>query len=82
MKRGWHIEIDIVVSSMYVHMRVLNCRVQLHRTGTPIILVIPTNDQNAGDLMPSVGRREKGPKCRSFPLNAGELAALFSSGLF
>ena len=27
--------------------------------------------------MPNAGRREKGPKCGSLPLNAGELAALF-----
>ena len=26
--------------------------------------------------MPNAGRREKGPKCGSLPLNAGELAAL------
>ena len=49
---------------------------QLHRTGTSIILFTPTNGQNAGDLMPNAGRREKGPKCGSLPLNAGELAAL------
>ena len=36
---------------------------QLHRTGTPIILVTPTNGQNAGDWMPNAGRREKDPKC-------------------
>ena len=48
----------------------------MHRTGTPIILVTPTNGQNAGDLMPNAGRREKGPKCGSLPLNAGKLTAL------
>ena len=52
---------------------------QLHRTGTSIILFTPTNGQNAGDLMPNAGRREKGPKCESLPLNAGELAALHTT---
>ena len=53
---------------MYMHMHVLKlflyCKVQLHRTVTPIIFVTPTNGQNAGDLMPNAGRREKRPKCR------------------
>ena len=49
---------------------------QLHRTGTSIISFTPTNGQNAGDLMPNACRWEKGPKCGSLPLNAGELAAL------
>ena len=30
--------------------------------------------------MPNAGRREKGPKCGSLPLNVGELAALHSIG--
>ena len=50
--------------------------VWLHRTGTP------TNSQNAGDLMPNEGGREKGPKCGSLPLNPGELAALLFLVLF
>ena len=51
----------------------------MHRTGTTIILVTLTNGQNVGDLMPNASRREKGPKCGSLPLNAGELAALYRS---
>ena len=66
-------EIDIGISSMCVYMNVGS---RLHRTGSSIILFTPTNGQNAGDLMPNGGKREKGLKCGSLPLNARELAAL------
>ena len=61
---------------MHTHACTKTVGSQLHRTGTPIVLVTHTNGQNAGDLMPNAGRRKKGPKCGSLPLNAGELAAL------
>ena len=63
---GWHIGIDI--SGYQVCTNLVG--EWLHRTGAP------TNGQNAGDLMPNAGRREKDPKCGSLLLNAGELAAL------
>ena len=50
---GWHIGIDIPGYQVCTNL----VGEWLHRTGTP------TNGQNAGDLMPNAGRREKGPKC-------------------
>ena len=50
---GWHIGIDISRYQVCTNL----VGEWLHRTGTP------TNDQNAGDLMPNAGRREKGLKC-------------------
>ena len=58
---GWQIGIDISGYQVCTNL----VAEWLHRTGTP------TNGQNAGDLMPNAGRREKGPKCGSLPLNAG-----------
>ena len=41
----------------------------------------PTEGQYAGDLVSNAGKREMGPKCRSLPRNAGELAGLVTMAL-
>ena len=75
-ERGWHIEIDIGISSMYVHMHVLGCTVTQNRHAYHFGHTHQWSEW--GDLMPNEGRREKGSKCGRLPLNVGELGGLLN----
>ena len=52
--------------SVTTYLLKLYMQIRLHRTGLHLYLTVT----------PNVGRWEKGPKCKSLLLNAGELAAL------
>ena len=72
MKRGVDTHyINIYNIIIYIDM------LTAHSSATPISHT--PNGQYAGDLTPNAHKREKGPKCGSLPLNAGELAALLQT---
>ena len=75
-EKGWHIEIAFEISSMYVRTHACTKTVRCTVTQNTHAHHFGHTHQWSGDLMPNAGRREKGPKCGSLPLNAGELAAL------